>query len=164
MSSQLTGTQDVNTSPGKQSLVASATQPSQLLPLFIYGTLMSSTLLAGLLTGDERQTEKIEKRKKRATLQGYSRHRVLCADFPALIPGDPSDRVDGYLFYPESLEEMRLLHDFECDSYYREEVEVVGSEGQAILAYVYLWCDNLEDLEEEDWDFEEFEAKWVKFG
>jgi len=43
----------------------------------------------------------------------------------------------------------------------RDEVEVVDSESHTTTAYIYVWCDELEDLAEEDWSFEEFENKWL---
>jgi len=147
--------------PQNESQVAS-TESLQLLPFFLYGSLMSSTLLAGLITGDERKAKLIAKRMKPATLPGYSRHLVRDADFPAVIPGAPTGKVNGYLFQPDSMKEVELLDDFECESYYREEVEVVKEDGGVVLAYVYLWCDELEDLAEEDWNFEQFEAKWSR--
>ena len=132
-----------------------------LHPVFLYGTLMSSRLLAGLLTGDERHWNTVEKRRKKATLHGYSRHAVLDADYPAVVKAGSADSVEGFLYYPRKWDDIGLLDHFESNSYYRAEVEVVDSESHATTAYIYVWCDELEDLAEEDWSFEEFEAKWL---
>jgi hypothetical protein len=54
----------------------------------------------------------------------------------------------------------------------REEWRVSGTDGYTekvtrlghwtIEAYAYVWCDDLEDLEEADWKFEEFERKCLQ--
>ena len=135
---------------------------ANLVPVFLYGTLMSSQLLAGLLTGDERNVGVVEKRRERAVLHGYSRHAILEAEYPAVIKGTSEDSVDGFLYFPRSLEDIRKLDDHEDESYCRETAEVVASKGQVVEAYVYVWCDELDELAKEDWDFEEFEAKWLR--
>jgi gamma-glutamylcyclotransferase (GGCT)/AIG2-like uncharacterized protein YtfP len=133
---------------------------STIRPLFVYGSLMLPSLLAGLLTGDNRQVKMVEQRRKPATLHGYSRRPVLDAEHPAVIKGQETDRVEGYLFYPRSLDDQRKLDSFESDSYYRTVVSVVDTDGQTVQAHVYLWCDDLEDLGDGEWNFEEFEGKW----
>ena len=132
-----------------------------LHPVFLYGTLMSSRLLAGLLTGDEKHWNIVEKRRKKATLHGYSRHAVLDADYPAVVKAGSADSVEGFLYYPRKWDDIGLLDHFESNSYYRDEVEVVDSESHTTTAYIYVWCDELEDLAKEDWSFEEFENKWL---
>jgi gamma-glutamylcyclotransferase (GGCT)/AIG2-like uncharacterized protein YtfP len=132
----------------------------EIRPVFLYGTLMSNKLLSGLLTGEERHVNLIEKRRCPATICGYSRHAIVDADYPALVKSRSIDRVDGYLFYPRSMDDIKRLDDFESDSYCRDKVEVVDSDGRTIEAYAYVWCDGLEDLEEADWKFEEFERKY----
>jgi hypothetical protein len=121
---------------------------------------MLPSLLAGLLTGDNRNVTMVEERRKPATLHGYSRRPVLGAQHPAVIKGQETDRVEGYLFYPRSLDDQRRLDSFECDSYYRAVVSVVGCDGQSFQADVYAWCDDLEELGDGEWSFEEFERKW----
>jgi gamma-glutamylcyclotransferase (GGCT)/AIG2-like uncharacterized protein YtfP len=117
-----------------------------------------------MLTADERQAEMVEKRMKPATLQGYSRHAIVDADFPALIKGEKTDKVEGYLFYPRNWEDVIKLDDCEGESFSRERVKVADSDGHMTEADVYLWCDDLEDLEESDWSFEIFESQWLREG
>ena len=104
----------------------------------------------------------VEKRRERAVLHGYSRHAILEAEYPAVIKGTSEDRVEGFLYFPRSLEDIRKIDDNEDESYCRETAEVVDSKGQVVEAYVYVWCDELDELAKEDWDFEEFEAKWLR--
>jgi hypothetical protein len=121
---------------------------------------MLPSLLAGLLTGDNRKVKMVEERRKPATLHGYSRRPVLGAQHPAVIKGRETDRVEGYVFYPRGLDDQRRLDSFECDSYYRAVASVVDSCGRRFQANVYVWCDDLGDLGDGEWSFEEFEQKW----
>ena len=150
-----------NVQPNGRSLRA-RTQVATLPPIFLYGTLMSQRILAEALTGDEKQTTMVEERRIPVTLHGYSRHAVVDADFPALVKGTPTDRVEGFLFFPRSIRDVKRLDDFECDSYRREEVEVIDANNVVIKSYTYLWCDELDDLEAWDWNFDECESKWLR--
>ena len=134
----------------------------ELRPVFVYGTLMSTRLLVGLLTGDERDTNIIEGIRESATLHGYSRRAVRGADYPAVVKTDPKDKVDGFLVHPRTLEDLKMLDHFENESYCRELVEVINYINQKTIAYVYVWCDNIEDLADSDWSLEEFEARWFR--
>jgi gamma-glutamylcyclotransferase (GGCT)/AIG2-like uncharacterized protein YtfP len=133
-----------------------------LLPVFIYGTLMSSQLLAGAITGDERQVDIVEERRKRATLHGYSRHAIVNTEYPAVIKGKPEDRVEGYLYFPRNLDDIRKLDNCEDESYVRDTAEVIDSDGQIFQACLFVWCDELDELLDHDWNFEGFESRWVK--
>jgi len=61
---------------------------------------MSARLLADLLTGDRKNEDWLQTRRKRATLKGYSRRAVIDADFPGVVEGSKEDQVEGYLFHP----------------------------------------------------------------
>lgn len=123
---------------------------------------MYSPLLAGLLTGDERQAPLMEKHMKRATVYGYSRYSILDADFPALVHSSPESTTEGFLFYPRNPEDLKKMEDSECESYAREEVNVTDCDGDKVSADVFVWCDSYEDLTTEQWSFEEFKAKWER--
>jgi gamma-glutamylcyclotransferase (GGCT)/AIG2-like uncharacterized protein YtfP len=138
------------------------TNHDELRPVFVYGTLMSTRLLAGLLTGDERETGIVESMRESATLHGYSRRGVLGSDYPAVVETDPMDRVNGFMIHPRTLEDLKMLDDFENESYFRELVEVIDSVNQKTMAYVYVWCDDIDDLADSDWSLEEFEARWFR--
>jgi gamma-glutamylcyclotransferase (GGCT)/AIG2-like uncharacterized protein YtfP len=127
-----------------------------LHPIFLYGTLMSSQLLAELLTGNdriqlrvERKRRQIETGRKRAVLYGFSRHKIRFTDYPAVIEGGPDDKVEGYLYCP-TVDDFRKLDDFEdLDRYRRDEVSVECN-GQTLKAFLYIWCGDLADLETAD--------------
>jgi len=130
-------------------------------PIFLYGTLMSAKLLAELLTGDRKNEDWVKMRRKPAILFGYTRRAVVDADYPGVVQGSKEDRVKGYLFYPRHQQDLQKIADFENESYTREVVEVVVNELTATMAYTYLWCDDIDDLCAEDWDFEEFERTCI---
>ena len=155
--------EDVNVSTETKS--PSSTEPAKQRPVFLYGNLMLPNLLARLLFRDETKTEDIKRRRFAGTLYGYKRRLVRGTDFPAIIPSDnQTDTVHGYLFYPESDKERRLLDAFEIESYVREEVKIVSvvteDTGEVVQAQCFVWDGHLEDLCGTDWDFERFERNY----
>ena len=84
------------------------------------------------------------------------------AEYPAVIKGNSEDRVEGFLYFPRNLDDIRKLDDYEDESYVRDTAEVIDSDGQVFQAYLFVWCDELDELLDHDWNFEEFESKWVK--
>lgn len=145
------------TSPAKPGPNVGGTPNAPLRPIFLYGALMFSKLLAVLLTGDWNNEGWVRARQLPATIKGYSRRVVLKTGVPAVIKGSPEDVVQGYLFYPRHFKDIERIGDFETESYSREVVEVLTSEGQKLHAYVYLWGDDMEDLGDDNWDLRSFE-------
>ena len=117
---------------------------------------MAPALLAWLLTGNKTETEMIIQRRTKATLQGYKRSTIHFADYPALVKTDkPEDTVDGFLFYPRAMNDMRRLDNFEGEPYRREKV-VVSVDDKLVDAYAYVWYRERERLEDHQWSFENF--------
>lgn len=127
-----------------------------------------------------------------ALLQGYRRHKVKHADYPAILPhsttsstksesGTPS--VRGSLVTGLTDGDIWRLDIFEGDQYTRQKVRVkvlkdtaldaaadeanleAHLEGE-VEAETYVWTDPRNQLEQEEWDFEEFkrEKMWAWVG
>lgn len=104
-----------------------------------------------------------------ATLDGYSRHRVLGADYPAII-ADSGGSVIGIFATGLTDANMVKLDFFEGSEYRRAKVDITlataGSDQTAgdlvrsASTYIYLNPDALEDGE---WDFEHFRREKLRF-
>ena len=118
---------------------------------------MAPALLAWLLTGSKTESEMIIQRRKKAILRGYIRRAIHSVDYPALVKTHkPEDSVDGFLFYPRDMNDIRRLDNFEGEPYRREKV-VVSVGDKLVDAYAYIWHGERERLEERrQWSFEEF--------
>jgi Gamma-glutamyl cyclotransferase, AIG2-like len=80
---------------------------------FLYGTSMSGKLLAELLTGNRKNADWVQMRRKPATLMGYVRTAVVDADFPIVVEGSKEGHVEGYLFYPRYQKDLQRIAEFE---------------------------------------------------
>lgn len=86
----------------------------------------------------------------------------MSAEYPAGIKGRSENHVEVFLYLPRNLDDIRKLDDCEDEPYFRDTAEVIVSDGQVFQAYLYVWCNESEELSDRDWDFEELESKWVK--
>ena len=105
-----------------------------------------------------------------AILHNYTRHKVLRADYPAIIPNtsDTDTRVRGSFVSGLTQMDLRNLDIFEGSEYERRTVTVnlldeEGDlkcrgrvEGEAIECDTYVWVKGSEMLESGTWSFEEF--------
>jgi gamma-glutamylcyclotransferase (GGCT)/AIG2-like uncharacterized protein YtfP len=128
-------------------------------PFFVYGTLMSMPILAKLITGDERNVGLVSSRVEKALVFGYSRRTVRNEVYPAAIKGEQGDVIPGLLYKPGSLNDIRRLTRFENTSFSVETVDVMNIRRQRIKAFIWIWCDSKDDLEECDWSLRDFEAQ-----
>lgn len=117
-------------------------------------------------------------------LYGYQRHRVKNVDYPAIYPLDrstqdpnaESQRVLGTIVKGLSEMDIRRLDIFEGDHYNRQKIEAypldnignaanhVPSSQEAIQAMTYVWKkEYFEELDSEEWDFEEFRREKLKY-
>lgn len=129
-----------------------------------------------------------------ALLQNYRRHKVKHCDYPGILPVNSSGSnassstitasVRGTLVTGLTDGDIWRLDIFEGDQYTRQVVKVkLLSDSTALDATVdesnleslivdevdaetYVWCAPREELEEEEWDFEEFkrEKMWAWVG
>ena len=59
--------------------------------------------------------------------------------YPALIPCENGKEIEGLLFMSENLKEnWQILDDFEGDGYERKLINVRCSDGQEVVAFVYV--------------------------
>lgn len=103
-----------------------------------------------------------------AILDGYCRHRVQYADYPAIV-AEEGHSVRG--MYATGLTEanMQKLDIFEGNEYKRINTKVkllkkegdTEVEGEVKEASVYVFL-NAKDLEKREWDFEEFRQQRMK--
>ncbi len=114
--------------------------------VFVYGTLLFSEILEGL-TGDTSET-------REAKLSDYRRCSVKGADYPAIISqkgafteGKIVLNVDDYSF--------EMLRFFEGKEYLCIEVQV-EAESENFNAWVFVWNDSVERLNDTDWDMSSF--------
>jgi gamma-glutamylcyclotransferase (GGCT)/AIG2-like uncharacterized protein YtfP len=128
-------------------------QPNEMLPVFLYGTLMSCKLRSLILTGDQ---DDLNALPRPAVLQGYRRRVVEGKDYPALLPGEKNDCVHGLLFVPRNSDDRRKLDNFEGEAYLATTVEVQCSD-EIVEATAYVWGGDKDAVSDDPWDLEEFE-------
>ena len=140
---------------------------------FFYGTLMVPQVLHRVLFGSTTPHEsQIQALKiQPAVLPGYIRHRVVDADYPAVIASsEPSACVRGTYVQGLTAADIWRLDIFEGDEYERvwvqpRLVKTNGEQGDEVKTETYVWKAPRKDLEPQEWDFEEFKAeklyRWV---
>jgi hypothetical protein len=114
---------------------------------------------------------------KPAILHGYQRHKVLGADYPAIVASAPSSSVRGIFVSGLTDGDIWRLDIFEGSEYKRETVTIkilektsngegAGSvEGEELETETYVWIAEKRALEEGEWDFADFLkeklSRWV---
>ena len=110
-----------------------------------------------------------------ALLPNYTRHRVLDADYPAILH-DEGGEVRGTLVTGLTEGDVWRLDVFEGEMYERrkvgvrvkrgvalgDRVEVDGGEGEVVTAETYVWINPKEELEATEWDFEVFKREKMR--
>lgn len=133
---------------------------SELEPhgIFVYGTLMAEEFLFWVLTGTFGNYNSIVSLRQHATLSHYRHVAVNHGDYPALISGDVSDKVEGFLINPSNKSQRKKMDDFEGENYSRQCVDVkLAQSGLTVRACVYVWQDSLDKLlPYRDWSFSFF--------
>ena len=97
-----------------------------------------------------------------ALLPNHRRHRVVGCDYPAIVESsDESACVRGTYVEGLTAADMWRLDIFEGDEYERVSVSLRlldqgGVPGESKVAETYRWIMPSEQLEDREWDFEEF--------
>jgi gamma-glutamylcyclotransferase (GGCT)/AIG2-like uncharacterized protein YtfP len=174
-------------------LYAHQTQPSSHRPTtkmataagphtaFFYGTLMAPRVLHRVCYGPSlplSTTQNNQLIARPALLKAFRRHRVLQADYPAILASENST-VRGTLVSGLTDGDIWRLDIFEGDEYSRQKVKVrvlvdegdINVEptdeqlGAEVEAETYVWIAGKKHLEDREWDFEEFVkekmGRWV---
>jgi hypothetical protein len=140
--------------------------------LFVYGTLMSPSVLVTLL-------DRVPVGRDAMLPHGFVRHAVRDHLFPAVIFSssrtEPKKdvRVKGRLLQDLNPTEMKLLDWFEGDEYQRTPITVTLCDGEdekqdgiivdQVETQVYLWVNPLSELNlQGTWDFDAFEQEHVE--
>lgn len=131
----------------------------QVLYRVIYGTTKPSASQISHLTIEP------------AILPQYTRRRVADCDYPAIIPSnEPGACVRGTYVRGLTSDNQWRLDLFEGSQYERIRLRLnlldeKGNEGEEVEAETYVWAEDVRDLEEGEWDFEEFTrekmGRWV---
>ncbi|KAI5862855.1 AIG2-like family-domain-containing protein [Durotheca rogersii] len=149
--------------------------PDRTRAAFFYGTLMAPEVFFTVCYRHSTQDVSLLKSLhdfKPAILHGFCRHRVQYADYPGIIPQDGHE-VRGV--YVTGLTGANIYHldTFEGSEYDRRAVKVrllseVGDdkgrgnvEGEEVECEVYVFL-HPENLENREWDFEEFRTQKMK--
>lgn len=77
---------------------------------------MVDEFLSWVLTGSSEYYKAIDSLRQRAILTHYRCVAVNHGDYPALIPGDESNTVEGFLVVPSTKSQWKKLVDFEGES------------------------------------------------
>jgi Gamma-glutamyl cyclotransferase, AIG2-like len=104
---------------------------------------------------------------KPAILYGFRRHKVRYADYPAIIP-QANSTVRGTFVTGLTPGDISRLDYFEGSEYAKRKVKVrvlikaedcsekEDLEGEEVETEVYVWIGREGDLEDGEWDFDEF--------
>ena len=111
--------------------------------LFVYGTLMVPEVVRRLLGH--------ELHMRPARLGGFSRFRVKEAVYPGIIVGAADDFVDGQLLSGMTQADWETLDRYEGNEYARRSVQVLGVDGEELLADAYVFK-HPGFLTDEPWD------------
>jgi hypothetical protein len=139
---------------------------------FFYGTLMAPKVLSRVCYGPDfplNTTKHGQLNIRSALLQNFRRHRVRHADYPAIVPCGEST-VRGTLVTGLTDGDLWRLDIFEGDEYERKKVKAqelkyegdINIEpgrdqlGATVEAETYVWIGPKSDLDDDEWDFQEF--------
>ncbi|OCK82184.1 hypothetical protein K432DRAFT_293789 [Lepidopterella palustris CBS 459.81] len=137
--------------------------PKTLPPILTpQGTLMAPAVLHRVIHGTSTplpyQSSLVTIRP--ALLPSFQRHKVLHADYPAIIPANRSASVRGTLVTGLTEGDIWRLDIFEGYEYERRKVRVRvldrEMEVEEVEAEVYVWVAGKQRLESSEWDFDEF--------
>ena len=116
------------------------TQPK---PVFVYGTLCATPLLAWALTGNSSQVSTIKPLICPARVDGFARYCLHGRDYPAAVECEGSE-IHGYLVNFRTSSQRKKLDDFEGEVYkaYPVQVHLLDDRGkpsgEAVLADMYV--------------------------
>ncbi|KAF7191754.1 Protein AIG2 C [Pseudocercospora fuligena] len=148
----------------------STAQPLGPHSAFFYGTLMAPQVLSRVCHGSHPSHNLNTFTVQPALLHAHRRHRVKNADYPAILPTfNPTDSVRGTYVTGLTDGDLWRLDIFEGSEYERRKVrcqlisEDGNEHGEEKECQTYIWISPKEELEEREWDFEEFKREKMQF-
>ena len=147
---------------------------------FFYGTLMAPQVLHRVCHGSTSPDNPIyaahQLKTYPAILHDFRRHRVRRADYPAILPVNGATVRGTYVTGLTDADIWRL-DIFEGSEYRRDKVKArllvkEGSddasgegneEGEEVNAETYVWIAPASDLDDQEWDFAEFQRDKMRF-
>jgi gamma-glutamylcyclotransferase (GGCT)/AIG2-like uncharacterized protein YtfP len=145
---------------------------------FFYGTLMAPQVLHRVCHGSSSPSNPIyashNLKTYPAILHHFRRHRVRHADYPGILPV-PGSTVRGTFVTGLTDADIWRLDIFEGSEYRRDQVKCriltkVGDEsgegneeGEEVEAETYVWTSPASELDDEEWDFAEFQREKMRF-
>jgi gamma-glutamylcyclotransferase (GGCT)/AIG2-like uncharacterized protein YtfP len=92
-----------------------------------------------------------------ARLPGWRAFQMVDAGYPGIVPGGENDDAPGILYHGVSDGELFTLDRFEGPQYERRKLDVLGTEGIPLSAWVYVVKEErIAEVTEEPWRLEEF--------
>ncbi|KAK3070037.1 hypothetical protein LTR53_011157 [Teratosphaeriaceae sp. CCFEE 6253] len=156
------------------------TMANETRSAFFYGTLMAPQVLHRVCHGSSNPENPLyaahQLRSHPAVLHDYRRHRVQYADYPAILPvADASVRGTYVTGFTD--EDIRRLDIFEGGQYRRDHVRprlltkegddaasgMGNEEGAEVNAETYVWIANASELDDQEWDFAEFQREKMRY-
>ena len=120
--------------------------------LFVYGTLCFPEVIEKL-TGKFFHSEP-------AVLKGFQRKKVRNADYPAIIKNEEAE-VKGILFHDVDDHSIQIINFYEGEEYNSEVLKINTTDG-IVKAKVFVWNSDFNELEETDWNPNEFQKYSLK--
>ncbi len=118
--------------------------------IFTYGSLMFDRIWSVVVNGTYLKTK--------ARLFGYQRRKLRAEAYPALIPGQTSDYVDGIIYFNVDSNDRDRLDQFEGAYYIRTLETCKLPDNRSVSAQVYVFRTEFRTLvDEEEWNPEWFE-------
>ena len=114
-------------------------------PLFFFGTLMDLDVLAYVLARPVDLDDLAP-----AAIAGFRRVRARAGSYPVLVP-EAGGLVEGRLLRRVSRRDIARINHYESGEYQAELRQVLGPDGDARAAWLYLGLDHLGALLDEPW-------------
>jgi gamma-glutamylcyclotransferase (GGCT)/AIG2-like uncharacterized protein YtfP len=120
-------------------------------PLFSYGTLQAPEVILSVI-GRRPAGEP-------GRLPGWRVFQMVDAGYPGIVPGGENDDAPGILYHGISDGELFTLDRFEGPQYERRKLDVLGTEGKLVSAWVYVVKeDRRAEVSEAPWRLDDFLA------
>ncbi|MDD5093250.1 MAG: gamma-glutamylcyclotransferase [Dehalococcoidia bacterium] len=113
--------------------------------VFTYGTLMFDPVWSKVVSGTYE--------KKEARVFGYKRQKMKGEVYPAMVPGDDTDFVNGIAYPNVNFNDLKRIDEFEGPHFQRALAGCRLPDGSTLIACIYVLDDRFSDrVMDEPWD------------